>query len=156
MKRVVSTENLAIGGSRGYPHQEMERQAYINKLHDTYQIDQDRLEQIFEVFGTKTEDIVKEQGLEVTKMLKTLPDISVGEIKYIVLNEDILHLDDLILRRTMLGKLGRITPDSLQEISQICGEVLNWSEQETEEEINRFTHLMRHNHKMDFNTFLDS
>ncbi|MEJ2510723.1 MAG: glycerol-3-phosphate dehydrogenase C-terminal domain-containing protein [Anaerolineales bacterium] len=87
-------------------------------------------------------------------MLMTIPEISAGEIKYILTTEDVIHLDDLILRRTMLGKLGKITPDSLREIAKICKDVLEWSEEEMQQEIDRFSALLRHQHKMNFNGFI--
>jgi glycerol-3-phosphate dehydrogenase len=80
--------------------------------------------------------------------------MSVGEIKYLITHEDVVHLDDLILRRTMIGKLGMITPESLRELSEICANSLNWSQKKTETEIERFTDIMRNNHKMDFKAFL--
>jgi glycerol-3-phosphate dehydrogenase len=78
----------------------------------------------------------------------------VGEIKYIVTEEDVLHLDDLLLRRTMLGKLGKITPENLREIAQVCADVLNWPQQKTNQEIDRFTDLLVRKHKMKFNAYI--
>jgi len=78
----------------------------------------------------------------------------VGEILYILAEEDVIHLDDLLLRRTMLGKLGKITTDSLREIAQICQDRLGWSDEETRQEVDRFTALLRHKHKMNFNAFI--
>jgi glycerol-3-phosphate dehydrogenase len=153
-ERKVSTEDLSIGGSIGYPSNEFEKERYINQLHETFHIEHDRLLQLFEVYGTKTEVLLKEQGVLVSEPLKSIPEISVGEIKYIVINEDVIHIDDLILRRTMLGKLGKITPDSLRELSQICSETLSWSKQKTREEIDRFTYLLRHRHKMNYHSFI--
>jgi glycerol-3-phosphate dehydrogenase len=152
--RKVSTKDLQIGGSKGYPKNDAEKERYLNQLHDNFQIELDRVIHLFKVYGTKTEVLLKEQGELASKPLKTIPEISVGEIKYLVLNEDVIHLDDLILRRTSLGKLGKITPDSLQELSQICSETLNWSKQKTREEVDRFTYLLEHKHKMNYNSFI--
>jgi glycerol-3-phosphate dehydrogenase len=153
-ERKVSTANLQIGGSTDFPRNGSEKEGYFNRLHKAYQIKQDRLLQLFEDYGIKTEGLLKEQGILVSEPLKTIPEISVGEIKFIVTNEDVLHLDDFILRRTTLGKLGRITPDSLQELSQICAATLSWSKQKTAEEIDRFTYLLQHNHKMNYTSFI--
>jgi glycerol-3-phosphate dehydrogenase len=79
----------------------------------------------------------------------------VGELRHLAATEDVIHLDDLILRRTMIGKLGQITPDSLQEIARICAEALNWSQQKTVDEIDRITRLLQSVHKMDFNVFIE-
>ena len=154
VERKISTKNMAIGGSKGYPRNKTEKEAYIQQLTKEYQIDPQLIESLVETYGTKTEILLQEQGAAASEPLKSLPDISKGELSYIAENEDVLHLDDLILRRTMLGKLGRITPDSLREIAQICAGILNWSEEHTEEEADRLTALLRHEHKMNYNAFL--
>ena len=88
-------------------------------------------------------------------MLETIAELSVGEIKSISLEEDVHHLDDLILRRTMLGKLGRIKPESLREISEICAKVMKWSSEKTKQEMDRFQDLLKRKHKMNFNAYID-
>jgi len=154
VERRVSTGNMQIGGSKGYPGSNAEKQAYLNKLMETYPIKRGRLEQLFEVYGTKTAGLLQKYASEISNMLKTIPEISVGEVRYLLTQEDVVHLDDLILRRTMLGKLGQITPDGLREIAQICAEVLHWSGQKTQQEIDRYTDLMRYKHKMNFETYI--
>jgi len=152
--RKVSTANLKIGGSRGYPTNPDEKAGFFKKLLESYTIEEDRLEELFKTYGTKVEDILNQVGEEASEMLKTIPEISAGEIKYILSTEDVVHLDDLILRRTMLGKLGKITPDGLKEIAQVCAGVLGWTGGETQQEIDRFSALLRHQHKMNFNSFI--
>lgn len=154
VERRVSTGDMQIGGSKGYPGSNAEKQAYLNKLMETYPIKRGRLEQLFDVYGTKTAGLLLRYGSEVSKMLRTIPEISVGEVYYLLTQEDVVHLDDLILRRTMLGKLGKITSDGLREIAQICAEVLHWSGQETQQEIDRYTDLMLNKHKMNFETYI--
>jgi glycerol-3-phosphate dehydrogenase len=152
--RKISTADLKIGGSRGYPKNPDEKASYFKKLLESYAINEHRLDELFKTYGTKTEDILNKVGEEASEMLMTIPEISAGEIKYILTTEDVIHLDDLILRRTMLGKLGKITPDSLREIAKICKDVLEWSEEEMQQEIDRFSALLRHQHKMNFNGFI--
>jgi glycerol-3-phosphate dehydrogenase len=155
MSRRISTANLPIGGSKAYPASSAEKEAYLKELLKMHQLDLPRLEKLFETYGTRVGELLESQGNAAASMLEHIPDISLGEIKFILANEDVNHLDDLILRRTMLGKLGRVTPDGLQEISQICKGELGWSDQATEDEIERFTEILRAKHKMDFNTFIN-
>jgi glycerol-3-phosphate dehydrogenase len=154
VERKISTVNLQIGGSKGYPKNETEKEGYLRKLLPSYQIERSRLEQLFEVYGTKVDGILQKYGSELFEMLGTIPDVSMGEIKYSLLEEDVHHLEDLILRRTMLGKLGKITPDSLREISEICAKAMKWSGEKKEQEIDRLTDLLRHKHKMNFNAYI--
>jgi len=153
-ERIQSTIALPIGGSKGYPKTPLERDAMFKNLREITEIETERLNHLFESYGTKTGKLLKEYATETSTMLATLPEISVGEILFILAEEDVIHLDDLILRRTMLGKLGKITPDSLREIAQICKESLGWSDQQTREEMDRFTALLRREHKMNYNAFI--
>ena len=152
--RTLSTKNLPIGGSKDYPKTPAERETFFKTLIETANIKQEPLAQLFETYGTKTATIFDRYPVEASTMLATLPNISLGEILFILTEEDVVHLDDLLLRRTMLGKLGRVTPDSLREIAQICRTRLGWSDEETRQEIDRFTALLRHEHKMNFNAFI--
>ena len=60
----------------------------------------------------------------------------------------------MLLRRTMLGKLGKITPTSLLEISKICAETFNWTQEETKGEIEHLTGLLRDKHRIEYNAFI--
>jgi len=153
-ERKISTANLQIGGSKGYPKNNKEKEEFLRNLLASHRIERKRLERLFSVYGMKVDGLLHKYGSELYDTLETIPEISVGEIKYTLLEEDAHHLDDLILRRTMLGKLGKITPDSLQEISGICAKVMKWSGQETEREMDRFIDLLKHKHKMNFNTYI--
>jgi glycerol-3-phosphate dehydrogenase len=152
--RKSTTENLPIGGSKGYPKTESEKELFFNKLLESYPVTRLRLEDLFNTHGTRTETLLDTFDAEASNILETTPAISVGEIKFILEEEDVVHLDDLLLRRTMLGKLGKVTPDGLREIAQVCQDWLGWSDEETRQEVDRFTKLLRHEHKMNFNAFI--
>ena len=76
------------------------------------------------------------------------------EIDYIVKNEDVLHLDDFIFRRSMIGKLGRVTKEGLAELAEITAEALDWDEQKKIEEIDRVIGILKTKHQMNFNQFI--
>ncbi|MBN2044358.1 MAG: glycerol-3-phosphate dehydrogenase/oxidase [Anaerolineales bacterium] len=154
IERSVSTEDLSIGGSRDFPRGQSERMVFLSAMKDICQSDENLLTRLFETYGTNVEPMLRESCAEIGQPLKTISEMSVGEIKYLAANEDIVHLDDLILRRTMIGKLGRVTPDSLEELAEICASSLNWSHQKTLSEMQRFINLLRRRHKMNFNLFL--
>ena len=152
--RTVFTGGLQIGGSKNYPGSLFEKEEYFKNLLKTYPIGQERLEQLFDLYGTKVEELLRKYGSEVAKMLESTPVISAGEIKYILTEEDVIHLDDLLLRRTMLAKLGKLSPDSIREIASLCAKILNWPNQRTSEEIDRFTNLLKLKHKIYANSFI--
>jgi glycerol-3-phosphate dehydrogenase len=62
------------------------------------------------------------------------------------LNERVIHLDDLIMRRTLIGILGELNLPLLKELAAVVSSVLQWPEQETEAEIERTIQLFQKVH----------
>jgi glycerol-3-phosphate dehydrogenase len=154
IERKISTQDLKIGGAKNYPQDQAAIEEYLSKLEKNCNYGGSQLKRLFETYGTNIESMLHEHGDDICLPLETIPGKNIGEIKHLVTHEDVLHLDDLLLRRTMLGKMGCITPESLWEIAHICGRALNWSQERTEDEIDRFADLLRHRHKMNYNAFL--
>ena len=80
------------------------------------------------------------------KPLKSLPDHSLQEIAFLVLNEKIVHLDDLVLRRTLLGMLGQLTRPALEELADIVGGTLGWTAPQKKSETARTLRLLSERH----------
>jgi glycerol-3-phosphate dehydrogenase len=153
VQRIVSTEDMQIGGSKGYPKNKTELETYRLELQNRYPAKPEIHERLFDTYGTQAEEILRNYAADASISLETLPDVSLAEIKNILATEDVIHLDDLLLRRTMLGKLGQITTESLMDISRICAETFGWSQEETKREIEHFTNLLEDKHKIYFNDF---
>jgi len=71
--------------------------------------------------------------------LASLPDYTIGEIQRIAANEQVVHLTDLVCRRSTIALLGRATPPALRELAEIVGPVLGWDDARKEEEVRRAT-----------------
>jgi glycerol-3-phosphate dehydrogenase len=56
--------------------------------------------------------------------------------------ECIVHLDDLILRRTIMALLGQLSLDLLEELAQLLAPELAWSQERTQQEIERTVDLL--------------
>ena len=69
--------------------------------------------------------------------LASAPHYSRREIEFLCLTEKVLTLEDLILRRTLLGLHGEATLAVLSEVAAIAGKVLGWSAGRIENEIAR-------------------
>jgi glycerol-3-phosphate dehydrogenase len=57
-------------------------------------------------------------------------------------HECIVHLDDLVLRRTIMALLGQLSLDLLQELALVLAAELAWSEDRTQQEIERTVKLL--------------
>ena len=67
-----------------------------------------------------------------------------AEIRFAVRFEQVIHLDDLLLRRTRLGLIlphGAMTPLISDRLKQICQQELGWNEQKWQQEVERYTQL---------------
>ncbi len=67
-----------------------------------------------------------------------------AEIRFAAHYEQVIHLDDLLLRRTRLGLIlpqGAMTPLISARLKQICQQELGWDEQKWQQEVERYTDL---------------
>ena len=67
-----------------------------------------------------------------------------AEIRFAARHEQVIHLDDLLLRRTRLGLIlphGAMTPLISSRLKQICQQELGWNEQEWQQEVARYQDL---------------
>ncbi|MDN3397778.1 glycerol-3-phosphate dehydrogenase/oxidase [Psychrobacter sp. APC 3426] len=67
-----------------------------------------------------------------------------AEIRFAARHEQVIHLDDLLLRRTRLGLIlphGAMTPLISTRLKQICQQELGWNEQKWQQEVARYQDL---------------
>jgi len=149
LKRQVTTWDLPIGGSVDYPENAAQEKSWIKEWVQESGLNRDLVESLYSWYGTKAAEVLtgfKDQLIP----LKTLPEMIRGELAWILDGEDVLHLDDLILRRTTLAKLGKISQESLEEVAQICASELGWSSDQKEAEIKRYQEIMLRNHRLHY------
>ena len=144
--RNVSTADLPIGGGVDYPETEHEKILWIDKLAQNSILRTESIKILFERYGTHTSRIIDtfEEGDE--KQLKNHTGYLIGEIRYIVRYEMVVHLDDLFLRRSLLAWLGELNYALLEELSDITGDVLGWTEEQKKTEVERSVNILIANH----------
>ena len=126
-QRLQNTANLAIGGGKRFPTNRDERWRWFHKLSREYDLAFEHVKLLFNRYGTRAQEVAAYLSTEPDAPLKFHPDYSVREIAYLADLEQVAHLDDLILRRTSIGKLGEANADLVAEIGQIVGKTLGWS-----------------------------
>jgi glycerol-3-phosphate dehydrogenase len=62
------------------------------------------------------------------------------------LNERVVHLDDVVLRRTLMGLLGQATRPLLEELAAVMAPVLGWSRADADSEVERTVQLLERVH----------
>jgi len=135
MERKVSTDDLPIGGGRDYPGDASLRDEWLKTLSDTSGLPPERVESLFERYGTNAVPIAAEVGRGSDQPLAHCASYSVGEINWIIEHEKVRRLDDLVLRRSNLALLGQVTRPLLDELSRLLATALGLSESEREQAV---------------------
>ena len=81
-------------------------------------------------------------------VLKTDPTYTRSEIALMAKNEKIIHLDDLILRRTLLGYLGQLTLALVEELARTLGDSLGWDGEQKIAEVKRTLDILADKHRV--------
>ncbi|MDQ1542699.1 MAG: glycerol-3-phosphate dehydrogenase [Actinomycetota bacterium] len=145
-KRTISTEKLAIGGGVRYPTTAERRAAWV----DTHRGEQTsaRAAQLLERYGTRAVEVLDSIAADPDQPLAHDPSFSTGEIRHIVENESVVHLLDLVLRRTNHAFTGDLTIEMLDELAELAGDVLGWSGERKAEEVRGTAEMLTTFHGM--------
>jgi len=110
-------------------------------------IDLARLRVLFERYGTYAREVAAFIAAGEDHMLSHSRDYSQREVMFIAQQEQVQHLDDFVLRRSLLAMLGRLTRDSLQELASVIGMALDWSDETQAAEIAHTLEILKSKHR---------
>lgn len=144
--RRKSTSKLAIGGGKNFPTDKDEEWRWLQICARENDLSVERVTQLFERYGTKTKQMAAYIKEDHDYPLANQPAYSQREIEYLAQHEQVIHLDDLILRRTLIGMLGETTAPLLTELAEIVGNVLGWASAQKETEIERTKRILLNRH----------
>ena len=141
------TRDLSIGGGHAFSTDVNEQKKQIDGFAAWTGLDKERLQTLYKRYGSRLEAVAAfiNRGSD---MPLSLPQYTSREIAFLVLHEKVIHLDDIILRRTMLGMLGHLTQAGIQEIANVMAECLSWSLEQKDAEVARTLHLLADRHKV--------
>jgi glycerol-3-phosphate dehydrogenase len=146
LSRQKDTRSLQIGGGRGYPRDPGELRRQIESLSAWTGVARERLKVLFERYGTRAETIATYMNGGTDFILRTLTDYTLREIIFIAQHEKICHLDDFLLRRSMLAMLGRVTGDTVEELARVLGNALGWDDEQKAAEVARTLLILTDRH----------
>jgi glycerol-3-phosphate dehydrogenase len=124
--RLCSSAELAIGGGRAFPANSAKRESWIARLGARTGLPEPRLNQLVARYGTRAEEIAGFIVAGPDRPLDYVPGFSTREIAFLVRNERVVKLEDLVLRRTLLVLLGELSQSGLCELSVLTGAELGW------------------------------
>ena len=146
--RQTSTADVAIGGGKDYPKSDNAKAEWIHKLADKTELDTVRITTLFERYGTRAEHIAEVIADTNDSPLTDAPDYSRREVQYIMETEKVRHLDDFVLRRSLLAMLGYVTADMLDDLVDILGGILDWDDTQKQAELQRTKALLADEHEV--------
>jgi glycerol-3-phosphate dehydrogenase len=120
------TKDLPVGGGRGYPRSPEEYQRRLESLTAWTGLAIEKVQILFERYGTRSEQVAEYMRREPDAPLHHLPFYSRREIDFIAQNEKVVHLDDLLIRRSTLAVLGELSSANVAELAEVLGNALGW------------------------------
>ena len=132
-ERTTFTTTMAIGGGAGFPTSETARNAWIH-AHAT-DVNRSRVAQLLTRYGTRATDVIAAISADVDAPLTTTDLYTTAELGYLARSESVVHLDDVLLRRTDLAFTGAVTSELIEEFATVIGESLGWTTERRAHEI---------------------
>jgi glycerol-3-phosphate dehydrogenase len=118
--RTVSTENLPIGGGKGFPTTDRERAQWV-AAHATT-LSKERVDQLLARYGTYGSRIIAYLDYVGDAPLVHHADYSWGEIEFLVRNEWVQGVSDVVYRRTTLAFTGEVSESLLEELTAVVAD----------------------------------
>ncbi|MCY1316565.1 Aerobic glycerol-3-phosphate dehydrogenase [compost metagenome] len=146
--RHVSTGERAIGGGRQYPS---DRDTWIDDVAASTGLSRGRMRTLFTRYGTGSRQVADFIAGGADHALPH-PDYSARELQFLVRNEAVEHLDDLVLRRSTLAISGELSLDMAEAALALLAAEKHWSLARADHERKRFLTLLAERHGVDEET----
>ena len=146
LPRKKDTRALPMGGGHGYPRDATELKRQIESLSAWTGVTQEKLKVLFERYGTRAEAVATYMNGGTDFILKTMPDTSRREITFLIQHEKIFHLDDFVLRRSMLAMLGHLTREMIDELASVFSNTLGWDAEQRAADVARTLFILEDRH----------
>jgi glycerol-3-phosphate dehydrogenase len=146
LQRKKDTRDLPIGGGHGYPSDPTELNRQIESLSAWTGVTRERLKVLFDRYGTRAEAVATYMNGGTDFFIKSMPEYSRREIAFLVQHEKIFHLDDFVLRRSMLGMLGHLNREMIDDLAGIFSNTLGWDAEQRAAEVARTIFILDDRH----------
>lgn len=135
--RRKNTQEVAVGGGRNYPVTAEEQKRYLDGLMAWTGLPAERVRALWERYGTRAEAIALALTSQTDPLLNPLQEFSRREITFLVQQEKVVHLDDLLLRRTDWALLGNPHRQGVEQVAGVVAPLLGWDEARKQAEVAR-------------------
>jgi glycerol-3-phosphate dehydrogenase len=146
LPRRTSTRTLPIGGGRDFPRAQDEQDDWLASRQAETGVSPQRMRALFDRYGTYAARIAAFIAAGEDRVLQHHPAFSWREVGWLLRQEAVVHLDDLLLRRSLLAMLGEVDAGLLAEIADAGVEYLGWTAAEREREVQHTLALLSDRH----------
>ncbi len=145
--RRVGTDGLAIGGARDLPETPDQRAAWIGDLAARTGVTEARCAVLVGRYGSKARAFAEAEA-ELPARFTVLADYTPAEIDLICRTERVNCLQDIVLRRTLMGFEGQTSRDALEEVADVAAGALGWDAAERAAQLADTVTLLRDRHRV--------
>ena len=153
LTRKRGTQDTPIGGGRDFPWTGYALIEFLNRVEQETGLGGLEPKRLFDKYGTRALEYAAYIVKASDKKLTSLPAWSFREIEHLAHKEKVIHLDDLLLRRSTLAWLGAITPENLVEVAGVLGEALGWDDRKKDDEVNRAAYILKDRHGVNLDDY---
>jgi glycerol-3-phosphate dehydrogenase len=134
--RVKDTLTLAIGGGAGFPDDPGALQTSLVKRHA---IGDERAAYLADAYGTRAEDVLSFcLGRSDDRPIGPCVSTTAAEIVFLIRNEYVVCLEDVLLRRTPLAIRGDISSALIDHVAEVMADEIGWSRERRDREVETF------------------
>ncbi|MDP9588425.1 UNVERIFIED_ORG: glycerol-3-phosphate dehydrogenase [Shinella zoogloeoides] len=135
LNRQCSTLDVPIGGSAGLDNDAQKRLTFIRRLMARHGLQQAVCTVLVERYGSQADDVARHVAADGGETVDEASLYRAGEIRWIVADERVTRLSDIVLRRTLMPFENAITWATLDAVARIAADALGWDRQRHKAEI---------------------
>jgi len=144
--RQASTRDLPVGGGRDFPLDREDQYDWALIRAERTGLSCLRVQELLTRYGTRAEPLLQFLAAGDDADLQALPGFSRRELLWLVQHEKIVHLDDFLLRRSLVAWLGKASAALLEELAVVIGDEQGWDPARRSAEMGRARALLADHH----------
>lgn len=141
-----STAQRPIGGGADLPDEASGMNAFLARVETAGRVSRPRALALVDRYGSRALALAERFAAEGDAPLQHAPDHSVAEVHFLCQDTAVAHLDDLVIRRTVLAISGKLTAGLLAELADLAAAALGWNPERRQAELDTCTRLLREHH----------
>ncbi|MGP3535293.1 glycerol-3-phosphate dehydrogenase/oxidase [Microbacterium sp. RD1] len=143
----ISTAGRPIGGGQGFPRTDADRARWVAEHASGHP--RDLVERMLTRYGTRADDVLAAIPVG-AEPLEHTGSYYREELAHLARTERVVHLLDVLLRRTSIAFVGGMTNQTLTEVADAIAEPLGWDDDRRDSEIVRAVEALRLAHRVEF------